>query len=220
MFKLDFLNKLKVLSLIKVPSNGDPSKMVNFRTVLLIKCQKEFDTDFYSEINYDKLKSEVEACADEAKRKELQELAGDKLSKAKRRFLGNIRFIGELFKLNMLNVGFINDRIERLLREESDEENIECLCRLLTTIGKEIDKPNNAAKMKVYFEKLEGIAKKKDCVTFRIRFMILDLIDLRRNKWVPRRKANKPYRIEKNRREAKEEQNPIAEEIAENLANE
>ena len=129
--------------------------MANFRTMLLTKCQKEFDTDFYQEINYDKLKSEVEACTDEAKRKELQELADDKLSKAKRRSLGNIRFIGELFKLNMLTEGIMNDCIERLLKQESDEENIECLCRLLTTIGKEVDKPNNAAKMKAYFEKLE-----------------------------------------------------------------
>jgi translation initiation factor 4G len=179
--------------------------MVNFRTMLLTKCQKEFDTDFYSEINYDKLESEDEACTDEAKRKELQELADDKLSKAKRRSLGNIRFIGELFKLNMLTEGIMNDCIERLLKQESDEENIECLCRLLTTIGKEVDKPNNSAKMKVYFEKLEGIAKKKDCVTAGTRFIILDLIDLRGNKWVPR---------------VSEEQKRIANEIAKNQANE
>jgi translation initiation factor 4G len=209
-----------VLSSIKVPSNSDPSKMANFRTMLLTKCQKEFDTDFYSEINYDKLKSEVEACTDEAKRKELQELADDKLSKAKRRSLGNIRFIGELFKLNMLTEGIMNDCIERLLKQESDEENIECLCRLLTTIGKEVDKPNNSAKMKVYFEKLDKIVKKKDCVTARIRFMILDVIELRGNKWVPRRKDNNPRRIEEIRREAEEDQQRIADEIAKNQANE
>jgi translation initiation factor 4G len=190
-----------VLSSIKVPSNSDPSKMANFRTMLLTKCQKEFDTDFYQEINYDKLKSEVEACTDEAKRKELQELADDKLSKAKRRSLGNIRFIGELFKLNMLTASVMNDCIERLLNEEYNKINIECLCRLLTSIGKEVDTPNNAAKMKVYFEKLTGIVKKKDCVTVGTRFMILDLIYLRENKWVPR---------------VSEEQKRISTEIAKN----
>ncbi len=159
-----------------MPSNSDPSKMANFRTMLLTKCQKEFDTDFYQEINYDKLIEEVQACTDEQKRKELQELADDKLTKAKRRSLGNIRFIGELFKLNMLTEGIMNDCIERLLKQESDEENIECLCRLLTTIGKEVDKPNNSAKMKTYFDKLDKIVKKKDCVTARIRFMILDVM--------------------------------------------
>ena len=71
--------------------------------------------------------------------------------------------------------------------------------------GKEVDKPNNAAKMKVYFEKLDKIVKKKDCVTARTRFMILDLIDLRGNKWVPR---------------VSEEQKRIANEIAKNQANE
>ena len=187
--------------------------------MLLTKCQKEFDTDFYQEINYDKLMEEVQACADEQKKKELQELADDKLTKAKRRSLGNIRFIGELFKLNMLTEGIMNDCIERLLKQESDEENIECLCRLLTTIGKEVDKPNNSAKMKTYFDKLDKIVKKKDCVTARIRFMILDVIDLRNNKWVPRRKDNNPRRIEEIRREAEEEQQRIAEEIAKNQQN-
>ena len=210
-----------MLAQIKVPSNAEPIKNVNFRTMLLTKCQKEFDTDFYQEINYDKLIEEVNACSDELRKRELQELADDKLTRAKRRSLGNIRFIGELFKLHMLTEGIMNDCIERLLKQETDEENIECLCRLLTTIGKEVDKPNNAAKMKAYFEKLDRIVKKKDgnCVTARIRFMILDVIDLRSNKWVPRRKDNNPRRIEEIRREAEEEQQRLAEEIAKNQQN-
>ncbi len=140
---------------------------------------------------------------DEAKKKEMLELADYKLLKAKRRSLGNIRFIGELFKLGMLTEGIMNDCIERLLKTESDEENIECLCRLLTTIGKAVDKPNNAAKMKSYFNRLDTIVKKKDTTTpARIRFLILDIIDLRKNSWVPRRKDNAPRRVEEIRQEA------------------
>ena len=178
-----------------MPSNNDPSKMASCRTILLTKCQKEFDTDFYQEINYDKLIIEVQACPDEQKKKELQKLADDKLTKAKRRYLGNIKFIGELFKLNMLTEGIMNTCIERLLKQESDEENIECLCRLLISIGKEVDKPNNYVKMESFFDKLDKIVKKKDCVTARIRFMIMDVIDLRNNKWAPpRSKENNPPR--------------------------
>jgi translation initiation factor 4G len=191
-----------VLNIIKVPSNADPTKFVLFRTMLLTRCQKEFDTDFYQEISYDKLMQEVESCTDEQKKKELKEIADDKLIKAKRRSLGNIRFIGELFKLSMLTEGIMNDCIERLLKQENDEENIECLCRLLTTIGKEVDKANNAAKMKIYFEKLDRIVKKKDIVSDKIRFMILDVVDLRKNNWVPRHSAQDttPRNIEEMRK--------------------
>lgn len=208
----------KVLSQIKVPSTNDPNRNVNFRTMLLTRCQKEFDTDYAADIKYEDLVEEANNEKDEQKKKELLEMADYKLLKAKRRSLGNIRFIGELFKLGMLTEGIMNDCIERLLKTESDEENIECLCRLLTTIGKEVDKPNNAAKMKNYFSRLENIVKKKDTTTARTRFMILDIIDLRKNQWVPRRKDNAPRRIEEIRQEAEEERLKLEAQIAANQA--
>ncbi len=196
-FSQTYAQLCKVLSSIKVSSNAEPLKNVNFRTMLLTRCQKEFDTDYYQEINYDKLIQEVDQCVDEQKKRELKELADEKLGKAKRRSLGNIRFIGELFKLSMLTEGIMNDCIERLLKQETDEENLECLCRLLTTIGKEVDKPNNVQKMKSYFERLDKITKKKDSCSARIHFMVLDVIYLRKNQWTPRRKDNKPISLEK-----------------------
>ena len=98
------------------------------------------------------------------------------------------RFIGELFKLSMLTEGIMHDCINRLLKIESDEENLECLCKLLTTIGKDIDTEKAAKNMKDHFEKLEKIIGKKAKsvvkeplvpISSRIRFMILDVIELR-----------------------------------------
>jgi len=210
----------KVLQQIKVQQREDPTKSITFRTMLLTRCQKEFDTDYFQDINYDKMLQEIEECQEEQKKRELKELCDEKLFKAKRRSLGNIRFIGELFKLGMLTEGIMNNCIDRLLKQENDEENLECLCRLLSTIGKEVDKQSNAALMKGYFEKLEKITKKNDSkkVSARIRFMILDVIDLRRNLWVPRRKDNNPRRIEEIRREAEEEQAAKEAEIQRNQA--
>ena len=48
-------------------------------------------------------------------------------------------FIGELFKLQMLTDTIMYDCIEYLLRDKTDEESLECLCRLLRTIGKELE---------------------------------------------------------------------------------
>ena len=213
-FSQTYAQLCKVLASIKVPQSSDPTKFINFRTMLLTRCQKEFDSDYFASISYDKLQEEINACDDENKKKEMQEIAEDKLRRAKRRSLGNIRFIGELFKLEMLTEGIMNDCIDRLLKQENDEENLECLCKLLATIGKNIDKTNNTTKMRMYFEKLAKIANKKEVVSARIRFMILDIIDLRKNAWVPRRKDNNPRRIEEIRKEAEEEQARLDAEIA------
>ena len=133
----------------------------------------------------------------------------EKLSKAKRRSLGNIKFIAELFKLGMLTEGIMHDCINRMLKQESDEENLECLCKLLTTIGKDIDKQNAAKLMKEHFEKLDKIigrtTKPAANISSRIRFMILDVTELRGSGWVPRRLENAPKKIVEIHREIEEE---------------
>jgi predicted transcriptional regulator len=204
LFTQTYAKLCKVLSKIKVPTT-DQSKTVNFRTMLLTKCQKEFNTDYIKDINYDQMIADAEAETNEAKKKEMNEKANEKLLKAKRRYLGNIRFIGELFRLSMLTVGIMFDCIERFLKQENDEKNLECLCLLLTTIGKELDKLGTI-QMNKYFTKLAEIIKKGDqFVSARIRFMIFDVIELRQNKWVPCTLDGDSKGIVKIRNEAKKE---------------
>lgn len=143
--------------------------------------------------------------------------------------VGNSRFIGELYKLKMLTCNIMHQCIEQLLRE-GDEESLECLCKLLTTVGEGMEKEaalkgsefkdgkkNEPVRvlhvavsclslnmgltnkistrffqykdLNVYFKRLADIAKNKGSkkVSSRVRFMIQDLIDLKRNNWVPRR---------------------------------
>lgn len=71
-------------------------------------------------------------------RERLQEELEEAKDKARRRSIGNIRFIGELFKLKMLTEAIMHDCVVKLLKNH-DEESLECLCRLLTTIGKDLD---------------------------------------------------------------------------------
>ena len=60
--------------------------------------------------------------------------------KARRRALGNIQFIGLLYKCGLLTVRIIHSCIQQLLMEEAAPraEDIECLCKLLGTIGKQV----------------------------------------------------------------------------------
>lgn len=53
-------------------------------------------------------------------------------------FFITYRFIGELFKLGMLTATIMHQCIEHLLSNE-EEESLECLCKLLTTIGKDLE---------------------------------------------------------------------------------
>ena len=58
-------------------------------------------------------------------------------SAEQRRGLGLVRFIGELYKLNMLTSNIIHECVHRLLYsfENPEEEDIKSLCRLIFTIG-------------------------------------------------------------------------------------
>lgn len=62
--------------------------------------------------------------------------------RARRRSLGNIRFIGELYKLKMLTARIMHECVKKLIAS-TDEESLECLCRLLTTVGKDLEAETN-----------------------------------------------------------------------------
>lgn len=115
---------------------------------------------------------------------------------AKQRMLGNVKFIGELNKLNMLSNHVLHQCIQELLdkkkkRSASSQEmceDMECLSQLLKTCGKNLDSEQGKELMNQYFEKLERRSKSTEYPP-RIRFMLKDVIELRENNWVPRKVA-------------------------------
>lgn len=82
----------------------------------------------------------------EAKKQELGAELETTMSRMRKRSLGNIRFIGELFKLKMLSETIMHECITRLLRSSSDEEALECFGKLITTTGKDLDTPKARVK--------------------------------------------------------------------------
>jgi translation initiation factor 4G len=77
------------------------------------------------------------------KKKQLQGELEAFETKNRKRSLGNIRFIGELFNLRMLSDTIMHECVLRLLRSSSDEESLECFAVLITTTGKCLDKPES-----------------------------------------------------------------------------
>lgn len=105
-----------------------------------------------------------------------------------RRSMGNIRFIGELFNLKMLTENIVHGCLSKLMRAD-DEDNLQCFCILILTTGKELDTDKAKPKMGQYFQYMEKIVQEKK-VSARVRFMVQDVIDLRKCKWIPRRDNN------------------------------
>ena len=123
---------------------------------------------------------------------------------ARRRSLGNIKFIGESFKLKMLTEAITHGCVVKLLKNH-DEESLECLCRLLTTIGKDLDFEKAKPRMDQYFNQTEKIIKEKK-TSPRIRSMLQDVLDLRRSNRVPRRGDQGPKTTDQIRKEAEMEE--------------
>uniref|UniRef100_A0A8B9RE72 Eukaryotic translation initiation factor 4 gamma 1 n=1 Tax=Astyanax mexicanus TaxID=7994 RepID=A0A8B9RE72_ASTMX len=202
-FSVAYANMCRCLMGLKVPTTDKPGVTVNFRKLLLNRCQKEFEKDKDDDEIFEKKQKELDAATGEEKQRLKEELEEAK-DKARRRSLGNIKFIGELFKLKMLTENIMHDCIVKLLKNH-DEESLECLCRLLSTIGKDLDFEKAKPRMDQYFHQMEKIIKERK-TSSRIRFMLQDLIDLRRCNWVPRRGDQGPKTIEQIHKEAELEE--------------
>jgi len=161
-----------------------------FRKYLLHRCQEEFMKGW---------KDKATAGGASLGDKDGPDLMSDEyyvLMKAKRQGLGLIHFIGELFKLSMLTEKIMHECIKKLLAnvKEPEEEETEGLCKLLTTVGLQLDRPQAKPHMDVYFLRMAELTK-TDKLPSRIRFMVQDVIDLRSNNWVNRRAASGPKTI-------------------------
>ncbi|XP_043285612.1 eukaryotic translation initiation factor 4 gamma 3-like isoform X4 [Venturia canescens] len=197
------------------PAQQQAAGEVNFRKLIVERCQKQFqknNDDEHARIS--KLK-EIEECTDPEKKKDLQTTLEEYDRRLRVRSVGNIRFIGELFKKEMLTIKIMHFCINHLL-SSPDEENLECLCKLLTTIGKALAERHiavgNPEALDPYFTKLSNFVGKKGIqrkISSRIRFMIQDVMDLKTNNWIPRRDEAKPKTMDQIEKEAECERSEI-----------
>jgi translation initiation factor 4G len=147
-----------------------------FRKYLLNRCQEEFERGW--EINLPEAPEEG---------KEITMLTDEYYvaAAAKRKGLGLIQFIGELYKLGMLTLRIMHECVLKLLDFEGlpDESAIESLVKLLRTVGATMESAEAGPKMiNMYFERIEKVMNMEG-LNSRLRFMLLDTIDLRKSGW-------------------------------------
>ena len=160
-----------------VDENGATIK-TTFKKILLNKCQYEFEEMGNAARS---LAADTSLTADE------RHLAR---SKAKSRELGNIKFIGELFKRSMVTEKVIHIRaIEGLfslnLADPAHEEELEALCKLFINCGVNLDTEKARLRIDSYFDRIKVVGANPS-ISNRMKFMIKDLVELRESNWKAR----------------------------------
>lgn len=190
-----------------------------FKKELVNKCQKEFDNHVADETaiqtKLSPIINEINNTNDSNRKLELRAQLQDEESKLRRRSVGTVRFIGELYRQGMLTTNIMEWCITTLLDSRS-EEKLECLCKLLTTVGHKMEEKTNDPStdkknyrdLSLHFQSMQNLAdnKKGNKISSRVRFMLLDVIELRRNKWVSKRNDYNPKTMGQIQREAEQEQ--------------
>ena len=143
-----------------------------FRKYLLNRCQEDFERGWVAK-EVTAAAAATKALEDEAakaanvKTKEggTEEIVlySDEYyaaQKVKRQGHGLIKFIGELFKLQMLTERIMHKCIKKFLGNDNpEEEEIESLCKLLAAVGSMLDIPKARAHLDVYFSRMEKLMK-------------------------------------------------------------
>ncbi|KAF3855241.1 hypothetical protein F7725_023296 [Dissostichus mawsoni] len=168
-----------------------------FRRLLISKLQDEFENRTRNVEIYDKHDNPLTSEEEEQR------------SIAKRKMLGNIKFIGELGKLDLIHESILHKCIKTLLEKKKRVqlkdmgEDLECLCQIMRTVGPRLDHNKAKSLMDQYFGRIRSLMNNKE-LPARIRFLLQDTVELRENNWIPRKAFidNGPKMIHQIRQEA------------------
>jgi len=182
------------LSKANVGKNEQPfmenGQKQTFKRILLNQCQHEFESHAMS--------TDEEKSVRDAKKK---------------RLLGTIRFIGELYIRKMATGRIIKECLSTLLGDYPHAKDLEALCKLLETCGKYID-GSDPRLLNSYFATLKQWSTDKSFdLDMRIRFKLKDVIELRQKKWkarIEKEEAKKLSEIHKQDKKEKQKARDIA----------
>jgi hypothetical protein len=139
-----------------------------FKKELLSQCQKEFELD-----TAHKIAQATEGVTD----KEEIEYHSSLIRKS---YVGHIKFLGELYKRDVVKLAVMMYCLDELLKDEEDEENIECFAHLMTTMGEKLDVHAKQNKKPFGWDKVVSLRKSQK-ISNRIRFLLQDLLELKNN---------------------------------------
>jgi translation initiation factor 4G len=149
-----------------------------FRRLLLAKCEYEFENRVILS------QSTMNAIEEEMNPQEAR-------IQARKKAIGNIKLIGELGKLDLVSEAILHKCLKTLLKRGANDnlsercEDLECLTKIMQTVGKKLDQGQGKNLMDQYLERIKKIQTQKD-LPLRLRFILQDIIELRSKNWIPR----------------------------------
>uniref|UniRef100_A0A8C5N891 Eukaryotic translation initiation factor 4 gamma 2 n=1 Tax=Gouania willdenowi TaxID=441366 RepID=A0A8C5N891_GOUWI len=161
-------------------NQANQKQNTTFRKLLISKLQDEFENRARNVETFDK--------NDNPLTPEEEEQRGI----AKLKMLGNIKFIGELGKLNLIHESILHKCIKTLLEKKKKVqlkdmgEDLECLCQIMKTVGPKLDHDKAKSLMDQYFGRMRALTNNME-LPARIRFLLQNTVELRANNWVPRK---------------------------------
>jgi translation initiation factor 4G len=211
------------LKLANTPMEGideGSKKGKKFKKILLQRCQDEFETDTAT-----KIKAATEGITE---KEEIEYHA----NLIKKHYLGHMRFIGELYKGDLISIKIMLFCLPALLKGESDdessndvdEEKVECFSKLMTVIGSSLEQQSEAMRSVGKADAAENLAecwrtveimagKRQEegpKVSNRIKFMLQDLLEMKAKGWVTRRKEETAKTIAQIHKEVAKEERAAA----------
>ncbi|OTF76968.1 dihydrolipoyllysine-residue succinyltransferase, mitochondrial-like, partial [Euroglyphus maynei] len=153
-----------------------------FKILLLKKCKEEYENRCNAFEQFENQNGPL-SVDDEEKR-----------TLAKQKMLCNIKFICELGKQQLLPKNILHDCIKQLLSRAKNQsfadkmQDLECLCEIMKNIGHLLETSEKASVLlDQYFDRMNTYSRSNE-INSRIKFMLLDVIELRKNNWIPRQK--------------------------------
>ncbi|GMH93520.1 hypothetical protein TL16_g12648, partial [Triparma laevis f. inornata] len=174
----------------------------NFKRVVVERCQKEFEK---------KPEEKLEA---HWKEEDGEEEKTYWTGLIKKYYLGHMRFIGELYLIDLISQKVMLKILPTLLGEDDDEK-IECFSKLFETVGYKLEqqaahnkangKPSSSDALEECWVNVDEIISDK-ATGSRIRFMLLDLKEMKQKGWVSRRKVEKAKTLDEIHRDVAREE--------------
>ncbi|KAM6308962.1 eukaryotic translation initiation factor 4 gamma 2 [Aegotheles albertisi] len=165
---------------LSAESHPGQKQSTTFRRLLISKLQDEFENRTRNVDIYDKHDGPL--LPEEEEQRAI----------AKIKMLGNIKFIGELGKLDLIHESILHKCIKTLLEKKKRVqlkdmgEDLECLCQIMRTVGPRLDHAKAKSLMDQYFARMRSLMSSKE-LPARIRFLLQDTVELREHNWVPRK---------------------------------
>jgi translation initiation factor 4G len=163
------------LKLSRIPMPEEAGGRKAFKKMLLSRCQQEFEENINK-----KVEKAIEG-VDDTEEKEY------KAGLVKKKYLGHMRFIGELYKGDLIRLDVMLFCLKTLL-EAYEEEKVECFAKLMTTIGYPLEqqsailaqsgKPEAQNDLDSCWASVREMSASSE-TSIRIKFMLQDLTEMK-----------------------------------------